>query len=572
MFGIGKHYREAGRLKDIVWVFSKHGLGGLIDRIGLGHLIPFGAKKQIDDEQRIPERLCSALDELGSTFVKFGQVLSARPDILPQSYIQALSRLQDQATPLPFDQLRPTVEKDLGGTLDTLFQSVDPTPLASASIAQVHRAVLVDGREVVLKIRRPNVEKQIEADLSILARLAAIVERAFPELVIIQPRMIIDEFGRMLHRELDFMGEAAETMAFARSGTTFRIPTVIWERTANHVLCLEYLPGMPLRDWMASHHDAAERRTMALRIGQEFMRQYFEVGVFHADPHPGNLFVQEDGQVVLLDFGAIGRLDPDLKLRLGLALLALLRNDPRLLTAIYIDVGEFEQDVDRDTAIADIEMMTARYSGMPASKIDLANLFSDLMEIARGHRLRLPRSFVMLGRGDILVSHMIRQLSPDISMVEMIKPFARKLIKKQLGPDSLFRLGATAAYDLANLAHHLPYDLRTLVRQARTGKLNMQVLPDLKRLENQIDRSANRMAYALIISGLGLTSALLMAVKVPPTVHHLLWVVGIVKSQTAFQGFAADMLSVSVPGIIGLSVATVLALRLLWDIERGHRK
>ncbi|HOX06900.1 MAG TPA: AarF/ABC1/UbiB kinase family protein [Planctomycetota bacterium] len=555
-------YRSLRRLKDIVVVLSRHGFGGLVDRLHLSSYAPLLSRllrtTEVEPHEPMPapERLVLALQELGPTFVKFGQLLATRPDLIPEAYVEALSALQDRVAPFDSGAARGIIERELKRPIAEVFRSFQDQPAASGSLAQVHFAELPDGRAVALKVKRPGAEKTFLADLDLLASLAELAERHVPELARFQPRLIVEEFGRALRREINFTTEAATMVKFAGffgADSPVRVPEVHWELSGPDLLIMERLDGLRLSDIPGLRRAGLDTRKLAHTLGQAFLRQYFEFGIFHADPHPGNILALDGGRVGLLDFGAVGHMSPELKSQLATTLTALVRGDLDLIISVYTDMGVFSDSADLASIRLDLIEMLDRYYGLPASKVDLGSVFSDLVRLARRHDVQLPRDFVMLGRSFVLMSGLLRQLDPELNMAEAVKPYAERLLIERLDPRHLLKRAGANLYYLGSFLHALPRDLRMLMKKAQAGRLTMTFRHEgLEHLTRELDRSSNRLAFALIIAAVIVGSSLLLAKEVKPLILY-------------------GNLNLSILGLVGYVFAGFMGLGLAWSIYRSGK-
>jgi ubiquinone biosynthesis protein len=555
---IAKTYRNLKRLKDIVLVLTGHGFGQLVEQMRLGRFIPFLRRftKNKNAEAAptgTPERLARAMEELGPTFVKLGQLLATRPDMIPEPYVRAFATLQDRVAPFPADEARACVEKELGRPLDEVFSSFDDQPLASGSLAQVHGAVLKsENKTVAVKVLRPGAEKAILSDLGLLAALAELVEKYVPELAVLKPTMIVEEFGRSLRRELRFTTEASTLVKFRKlfKDGSLIIPEVYWELSGPGLLVMEKIEGLPLTDQEALSAAGVDKPALARSLCDSFLRQFFEFGTFHADPHPGNIMVLPGSRPALIDFGNVGYISQELKSQLATSLLALVRGDTELIISIYTDIGIFSDGADLSSMRLDLLELLDRYYGVPARSIDLGEAFYDILGLARRHEVCLPRDFVMLGRSFVLMSSVVRRLDPDIDIAEAVRPFAKKLLLQKLSPAHILKRAGTSIYYLTSLITSLPRDLRQLMKKAQSGRLTMTLRHQgLERLIEELDRSSSRLSFALIIGSLVVGSSLVMHAKLQPLVF-------------------GDQ---SLLGLLGFSVAGIMGLGLTWLIYRSGK-
>ncbi len=555
---LARTYRNLKRLKDIVLVLTRHGFGQLVERINLGRYVPLlrrltgKAGEGEDLPTPAPERLVKVIEELGPTFVKFGQMMATRPDLVPEDYVKALAALQDRVEPFSSAAARAIVEQELGRPLEEVFSSFTDRPLASGSIAQVHAAELAGGDAVAVKVRRPGAEKTATADLDLLTALAELAEKHVPEMARFKPTVIVEEFGRSLRRELNFTTEASTLVKFGRffeKDKNVRVPGVKWEFCSSRLLVMDRVEGRPLTDIEGLRASGCDLKAVADKLCDAFLRQFFEFGTFHADPHPGNILVTENDVPALLDFGMVGHISGELKGQLATTLVALVRGDIELIISVYTDIGLFSEGADLTAVRLDLLELLDRYYGVPARNIDMTEAFYDILHVARRHEVDLPRDFVMLGRAFVLMSSLVRCLDPDADISTAIKPYAKKLLVERLSPRHLLKRAGTTLYYLSSFLNALPRDLRQLMRKAQTGRLALTFRHEgLEKLGHEIDRASNRLSFAVIIAAVIVGSSWVMSAGLGPKV----W-------------------DVSVLGLVGFVIAGFLGLGLAWAIYRGGK-
>jgi ubiquinone biosynthesis protein len=469
-------------------------------------------------------RVAHVLEELGPTYVKLGQVLGSRADLMPPAFIEEFRKLQDRVQPFPTAEARAAIERELGGPVERFFDEFGPEPFAAGSIAQAYNARTKEGMRVVVKVRRPGVRDVLESDLDIIGRLAELAERYVPEYRIFRPTLMVEEFAQTVRRECDFVAEASNTQRFAEAfaeDPNIRVPRVLWNLTSSAVLTLERLEGLPIYDAEALAAAGADRKALAANLAACFMRQYFDLGLFHADPHPGNLVAQPPAGVGILDFGQVGRMSEVMRDRLGTALVAALHRDFDIVLDVLDDVASLPDDIDAERLKADLANLVDKYAGVPIKRVDLKGLFEEITAAARRHRVVLPRDFVLLGKSLVTMGGVALDLDPDMSMVEVVRPKVQGLLAEKVSPRRLVRQGVTSAYHLLTLAEQGPRHLRQLVRKIMRGRLQIVFRHEnLERAITEIDRSSNRIAFAMIVAATILGSAILLQAKTGPNVPY----------------------------------------------------
>lgn len=520
-FRLTRTYRSLLRLTEIASVLTRHGLGHLVDRLELRQHVPFlrglvwrfsGREAPVPIEH-LGARLVLVLEELGPTFIKLGQLLSGRPDLLPESWIAEFRRLQDRVPPFDPEVARRTIEEELGQPVDVAFREFDAVPLASGSIAQAHRATLRDGFEVIVKVRRPGIEHQLNVDLELLADLAQLAERYVEELRAVQPMMIVAELARGLRRELDFVTEATYTSKFHQlvaGDPRIRSPQVRWELVTAKVLVITKLPGKNIGDLARLDRLGLDRAKLAATLAESFLHQYFIAGLFHADPHPGNILVDDAGVIGLIDFGMVGQLTPRLRHQLSTALLACSRGDLELVVQIYTDIGAFHGTQDAEAAKGDLLEMFDKYFSTPLDKLDAGDAYVDLARVSRDHKMVLPRDFVLLGKSLVTISILCRTLDPGFSMARAVEPHAWKLIAEKFSPGRWLSLLSLVGWNATSLLERLPGDAKLLLGQLRRGELRqVRRLEGLAPLAASVEHAASRLALAVFLGSLVVGSSLL---------------------------------------------------------------
>lgn len=474
---IREAFADLNRVRQIAVIAARHGFGQLLDRSGLKKSIGPVDEKQVEPNtsQTVARRFRMMLAELGPTFVKLGQVLSTRGDLLPAAFIDELSVLQDDAPPVDFKLIRDQVRSAFNAELETLYAEFSPVPLAAASMAQAHRARTREGEEVIVKVQRPGIADQLRADLSVLHSLARMLEAVVEEVAVYSPTGIIEEFDRAVHEELDFLNEAANVRAFYKNHQarpTIKIPRVFDELTARTVLTLEFLPGPKLSN--ASLDQAGSQR-MATIILENAFEQLFEDGLFHGDPHPGNLLVQPGPVLALIDFGLVGRVSRQMQDTLISLVLALGLKDSDSVARILYRLGTPDSRTNLHAFRQDIDEILGEY--MPASlkDIDTRHLLGDLLNLAVKYRIRIPKEFAILSRASVAVEGLLRSLYPEMPIGEIFLPYAKKLLADRYDPTQLQGSLMKTLLRLQGAASDLPTQLSQILLDLESGKFTVTV-------------------------------------------------------------------------------------------------
>jgi len=510
----------------VTFTLARYGFGDIADRIGFSGLLRRGLKGEVQSAvSPTPQRIRIALTELGPTFVKFGQLLSTRPDILPARYIQELEKLQDEVAPFTIADVRTIFEEEQKNVPEKLFKTFQEKPYASGSIAQVHKAQLPSGEWIAVKVQRPGIQRVIETDLAILSDLAGLIERHVPELRWIQPSDLVDQFGRTIRRELDFVAEAQSIERFRhnfRGDTTRFIPAVHWDYTSPRVLTTDWVDGVKITNVEELEKRGFDRREVARNGARAILKEVFEHRLFHADPHPGNFFVIANNAIATVDFGIVGRLDDETADQLGLLLASLTDRDADGVLQVFKDLNLLNEEVDESLLKFDIEEFIDRYYGLPLYRLDLQTVINSLLEMVRRHRIILPMNLALLGRMLAVASGVGRTLDPEFNIVEEAMPFVRSFAWRQADPRRSARKFLKVWRQYQEMLQTLPEDIEDIIAKLKKGELIVSLQHEgLTRLILEIDRSTNRIAFALIVAALIVGSSLIVHLRQGPSVLGL---------------------------------------------------
>jgi ubiquinone biosynthesis protein len=502
--GAARRHRE----REIIEVLTRHGLHALAGIVRFEH-----RDRRRDPEiehagvPAVPAReLRLALEELGPTFIKLGQLLSTRADLLPEGYRRELSKLQDAAPPAPADAIRETVEGELAGGVAAAFAEFDPKPLAAGSVGEAHAAVLHDGTRVVVKVRRPGVVELIERDLEIIANLAARAARRSALAAAFDVIGLAQEFASELRGQLDYVREACNAERFAANFAGergVRIPRVFWELTSSRVITLERLDGMKITDLEALRAAAVDRRELARNAALTMGKMIFVDGFFHGDPHPGNFFVEGDGRLGIIDFGIVGTLDDGLRAKLGRILLALDRRDPDRLAAALIAARVSGERIDRGALRDDLASLIDTYVGPGVGELSLGGLIGSMLDVVRRHRLRIPRDMSLLLRTVWVEEGIVVQLDQEFRPIEVLGPYARAHLFTGVTVSALFDRLQDAGVDLADFVGDLPGHLRRALDVIDEGGFDVHLrASELEPLMARAERLGNRIALSVLAAAL----------------------------------------------------------------------
>lgn len=512
--------RDLGRLQEIAGVLIRYGFGDMVRRIGMsGALERTGRLLRWDDPEAMahmapPERVRCALQDLGPTFVKLGQVMATRVDLLPPDWTAELGKLQNAVPALPFADVRPQLVEDLGAEPEQVFARLEETPMAAASLAQAHRAWLADGSAVVLKVRRPGIRDTVEADLRLLARLAEIVEERAPDLRRYRPVEVVQQFSTSLLRELDFAAEGRNAERIAANFASHDevvVPRVYWQWTSERLNVQECLEGIAGTDLAAVDAAGMDRKRLAATGADIVLKMVLEDGFFHADPHPGNIFYLPGGRIGVIDFGMVGRVSEQRRFQIVQLLHGLVGREAEAVAEVLMEWGEGEGEVDEARLQADVGAFVDQYRGVPLKDLRMGLMLTDVTTILRDHGLSLPPDLALMIKAFLTLEGMGRQLDPDFDMAGAARPFLERVVMQRYSPRALLKRGRRSAVDAMELAGDLPRELRRLLRTARRGRLHMQMeVTSLKAFGEQVDRAANRLTMGVITAALVVGSSIVM--------------------------------------------------------------
>ena len=534
-------FQDLNRLRQIAAAMAKHGFGAYLERTRLRDVLGRDAPEAEGDALPPPDRTTASrfrqlLAELGPTFIKLGQLLSTRPDVLPSHWIEELEALQDACPPLPLAEVRAEIERGLGRTVEELFASLDEAPLASASIAQVHRAVTHGGEPVVVKVQRPNIRDQIDSDLALLHYLARLLEAVIEETGVYTPTGVIEEFDRTVHEELDFSNEArnARAMRDAAEGRDFIvIPRVHGPLSCATVLTLDYVAGTKISEvTVEGGHDVEK---VARNVIEASFRQLFEDGLFHGDPHPGNILVLDDDRIALIDFGLVGRLTRAQQEALVTLIVAVALRDPDTVARILNRIGVPESHTPIAEFREDIRGILDRYLGLKLEDIRTATLLRDLLDLALRHRIRIPKEYAVLAKASITIEGIIRRLYPKLDILQVGLPYAKELLLSRFNPSDASGVLMKSLLKLQGLAEDVPSQLSQILVDIEGGKFRVNVAGDA------IDRIGAHVRAMAVLVFLGLLAASLTVGGLVVIASRASTALGVVAlaSAAALSAFAA---------------------------------
>jgi ubiquinone biosynthesis protein len=535
-------------------VLARHGLGFLISITGLERFVVLQRLFNRGYEQPLsrPEHVRLALEELGPTFIKLGQILSTRADLLPPAYQAELAKLQDAAPAVRPQIVTSVIEAEFGRPVSSVFRYFDETPLAAASIGQVHAAELMDGTPVVVKVQRPGVVQQIELDLQILHNLATTASRRWPLAEEYSVVGLVQEFAQTLRAETDYLREGRNAERFAANfagDDTVHFPRVFWEETTARVLTLERITGIKIDDFAGLDGAGVDRRRIAMNGARMVLKMVFRDRFFHADPHPGNFLIEPGERIGVVDFGMVGSVGPRVQEQLVWALLAYTTEDPERQVDTLYEMGVAGHHVDRTSLRRDVEQLRARYYGRPVGEIAIRPVVNDVLGVVRRHRLHLPPGYALLLKTVLMHESLVTQLDPQFEFTAVLVPYARGMMVRHFSPVGWGPSVAQAAVDFARLGVELPQHVRRLLSSLERGDLELAIRPTgFQHMLRRAERIANRIVLGMI------ASAFVIALAVLLSAYH-------VRSDPQTGAIL----------VVGFVLASLLGVYVAWSILRSGR-
>ena len=556
---IGQKIRDIRRFNQILRILTKHGFGFAIQQLHLErHVIGRGVikirmlKRFTEPQESRSVRLRKVLEELGPTFIKLGQILSVRPDLVPIDLCDELSKLQDQVPPFDYGDIKKQIKESLGSYPEELFSAFNSTPIAAASLGQAHQARLKTGEDVVVKVQRPDIRRTIETDIDILYTLAQLAGRYMADIKVFDPNSIVNEFSKVITKEIDFTHEAHNIDKFCKNfkdSVTVRIPKVFWEYTRSKVITTEEIKGIRLNDYLNQPHSSEEKRTVALNGANAILQQIFVDGFFHADPHPGNIFILPDNTIAFVDFGIVGRLDEDSRDAIVSLLIAVSMKNARGIIKALESLGAFTEEVPIRSFKHDINDFMERYYDIPLKQIEISTVLQQAIDSMLRYKLKIPHQFHVLFKAITTIDGVARQLDPEFNTIAHTRPFVEKLVRERHDPSRMLKDAALYSSELLDIIKIIPRDAYEILKKIKTGRLKIEFEHQgLSKFISEMDKSSNRVSFSLVISALIIGSSLIIMANKGPLVY----------------GFP-------VLGVLGFIFAGILGLGLAIAILRSGR-
>ncbi|MDQ0415638.1 ubiquinone biosynthesis protein [Mesobacillus stamsii] len=532
----------------------------MIKELGLLELLSLPKRLFVEDypeihSKTLGERIRLFLEELGPTFVKIGQIASTRPDLIPADIIHELEKLQDRVPPFSFQEVKTIIEQELGVAIDSVFEEFHESPLAAASIGQVHFAVLNSGERVAVKIQRPNIKKIIETDLEILQELALLAELRLKWAAQYQLRDMVEEFSMSLRAELNYTIEGRNAEKIDKqfeNDPKIRIPKVYWKYSTPKVLTMEYIEGKKLNEIQKNEDEEYNHKILAERLVHAIFHQILIEGFFHGDPHPGNIIALPGEVIVFMDFGMVGRLTTELKSHFASLVISMMRQNTDGVIKAITRMGLVPDDVNMQRLRSDVDQLKEKYYDVPLSQVSLGEAVNDLFSIAYQHHIQIPADLILLGKTLLTIEGTVEQLDPELSIIKMAEPFGRQLLKERYHPRKVAGKVLNHMFEYAEILTELPKSIQQYTTVLKKGKMRMEItIPELDLFLTKLDRISNRLSFSIVLLAFSIIMVGLIIGSALSRQSLLLW---------------------NIPAIeIGFGVALLMFLWLLYSIFKSGK-
>jgi len=539
-------------------VLLKYGFSELVDQLELASYLSLSRRllrREAIERPHLtaPERIRLAIEELGPTFIKFGQIMSTRPDLIPPAYIAELEKLQDTVAPAPWEAIKQEIEEELGAPLDEVFASLETEPVAAASLAQVHHATLPGGEDVVVKVQRPNIEGIIETDLEILFDLARLLQERTPLGELYDLPEITEDFAVTLRAEMDYRREGRNADRFRRNFADeeyLYIPQVYWDYTTRRVIVFERISGIKIDDIEALDAAGFDRHQIALNCARIIVKEILIDGFFHADPHPGNFFVM-DGEIIgAMDFGLVGHLSRRLKEDLVRLFIVAVRLDSEGIVEQLIRMSAAQRRVDREGLRRDLERLLTKYQGLPLKEIRAQEVVNEIMPVAYRHHLRLPSDLWLLGKTLGMMEGVGLKLDPDFDIFAVSQPYVDQFVRQMTSPRAWGQKLLKGTTDWGELFTSLPRRIPRILDQVEEGEVEISLkIKEIDRSLSKLDRIANRLSVSILVAAFIVGLALLLPTFIG---NQVVWII--------------------VPAGFAFVAASILGLWLVYSVWRAGRR
>lgn len=550
---IGERIEYIKRYRTILKVLFKYGFGQLVEKLNIEHYFEYGKKifyrNRVTTQKtklKSSERLRMVFEELGPTFIKLGQILSSRPDLISVEYINELKKLQDKIEPLPFEIIQKSIEKSFDKEIDEIFSYIDPEPLGAASIAQVHRAILKSGEEVVVKVKKPDIEHMIETDTEILYDIARLIEKRAPELSFYNPVNMVNEFRKSIKRELDFTREGRNNDIVRlnfENIKNFRVPKIFWDYTNQNVLTMEMIKGQKMNSLIYAGYKNKEIAKLGVNI---YLKQILEDGFFHADPHPGNIFLENDNTIVFIDYGMVGILDEKDQENMAEIIAGLAVKDMTKIINGFRGFNTFPDGINEKSLKSELKEILDKYYSLPVKQINIGKIFDEMSQVIIRYKVAIPADFFLIGKTIMTIEGIAKVLDPEFDIIEEIRPYTEKLILRKYSAKKILKNLMNDIRIYKSFFENIPEDLQEITKKIKENRFSFEVrsreISDFSRI---LDRVMNRITAAIIVAALIIASS------------------NLIQSQTGIM-----VKGYSVLGITGFVIAGIFSIIILIDVIR----
>lgn len=552
---IGKRIRHIKRYRDVAKVLARHGFGFFVEEIGLLHMLSLPKRLFTETEEMDPmsvgERIRLVIEELGPTYIKIGQIASTRADIIPQDILCELEKLQENVPPFSFEEVSVIIEEELGSPLEDIFSSFDENVIAAASIGQVHRAQLRStGEQVAVKVQRPRIKAMIETDLEILLDLATLAENRMKRMERLQLRDVVDEFAKSLRNELDYTIEGRNAEKIAKQfkmDKKIHIPSIYWDYTTRRVLTMEFVKGLRLNQFEELEKNGYNHKELAEQLVQALFHQILIEGFFHADPHPGNIFLLQGGVISFIDFGMVGRLTLDMKHNFASLIIAMMRQNTESMIKAVLRIGIVPEDVNLPVLSNDVDELREKYMDVPLSRVSLGEAISDLFEVAFRHQIRIPSDFTMVAKCLLILEGIVEKLDPHLSIMDMAEPFGIQLLKERFRPSTIAGRLWHNVSDYGDLLVDLPKQMKDLMRNLVRGRIRLEVsVPELDIFLRKLDRITNQLSFSIVLLSFSIVMAGIIIASALGHQPIMFWQISVIEIGAAMAGLMLLWLFISI--------------------------
>ncbi|SHI85614.1 ABC1 kinase family protein [Desulfosporosinus lacus] len=552
---IGKRIRHIKRYRDVAKVLAHHGFGFFVEEMGLLHMLSLPKRLFTDTEEMDPmsvgERIRSVIEELGPTYIKIGQIASTRADIFPQEILCELEKLQENVPSFSFEEVTEIIEEELGSPLEEIFSSFDKKVIAAASIGQVHRAQLrATGELVAVKVQRPRIKAMIETDLEILLDLAALAENRMKRMERLQLCDVVEEFAKSLRNELDYTieGRNAEKIAKQfKNDKLVHIPSIYWDYSTRKVLTMEFVEGLRLNQFEALEKNGYDHKVIAEQLVRALFHQILIEGFFHADPHPGNIFLLRGGVISFIDFGMVGRLTLDMKHNFASLIIAMMRQNTESMIKAVLRIGIVPEDVNLSLLGNDVDELREKYMDVPMSRISLGEAISDLFEVAFRHQIRIPSDFTMVAKCLLILEGIVEKLDPNLSIMDMAEPFGIQLLKERYKPSTIAGRLWHNVSDYGDLLVDLPKQMKDLMGNLVRGRIRIEVsVPELDIFLRKLDRITNQISFSIVLLSFSIVMAGIIVASALGQQPIMFWHISVIEIGAGMAGLMLLWLFISI--------------------------